>query len=176
MPYIKILYSNLKVCTSEDKYNIEYGLGIKVINEYGASELGILAFSDREDRLSLSKEELYFEIVNDDGQKLPFGEEGKIIVTSLFNKAIPMIRYEIGDIGIIEKKGCNLYLKTLSGRTNDMAILPSGRVAAGLTFYYIAKSILEKSNMIKEFIIKQTKLNTFLFEIVGKRNLTKKKN
>ena len=42
-PTLKYCIVTSEVCTSEDKYNIEYGLGIKVINEYGASELGIFS-------------------------------------------------------------------------------------------------------------------------------------
>ena len=47
------------------------------------------------------------------------------------------------------------------GRTNDIAILPSGKKAAGLTFYYITKSIIEDDGNVKEFIIKQIKIDTF---------------
>jgi phenylacetate-CoA ligase len=35
---------------------------------------------------------------------LPYGQEGRIVVTSLFNKAHPFIRYDIGDIGILGEK------------------------------------------------------------------------
>lgn len=36
-------------------------------------------------------------ILNDDNEVLPYGSEGRIVVTSLYNKAFPMIRYDIGD-------------------------------------------------------------------------------
>jgi phenylacetate-CoA ligase len=49
-------------------------------------------------------------------------------------------------------------LKKLIGRTNDIAILPSGKKSPGLTFYYVTKSIIEDDGNVKEFVIKQTKL------------------
>ena len=60
-----------------------------------------MAFTDVKDRWVLSKEDLFFEVVDMKGDKVSYGQEGRILVTSLFNKAFPVIRYEIGDIGII---------------------------------------------------------------------------
>jgi phenylacetate-CoA ligase len=72
-------------------------------------------------------------------------------------------------MGIIEKKGNKIILKELSGRVNDMIYLPSGKVAAGLTFYYISRSILESLGIIKEFVIRQTTVDTFVFDVVMDR-------
>ena len=58
-------------------------------------------------------------------------------------------------------------LKELIGRTNDVAVLPSGKKAAGLTFYYVTKSIIEDDGNVKEFIIKQTALDQFEIEYVS---------
>ena len=66
----------------------------------------------------------------------------------------------------------NVYLKGLKGRTNDTIILPSGKKSAGLTFYYISRSILEKSGVLKEFIIRQEALDSFVFDVVTDRDLT----
>jgi phenylacetate-CoA ligase len=41
---------------------------------------------------------LFVEILDDKGAVLPM-EKGRIVITSLFNKAHPFIRYDIGDIG-----------------------------------------------------------------------------
>ena len=64
-------------------------------------------------------------------------------------------------------------LKLLIGRTNDVAILPSGKKSPGLTFYYVTKSIIEDDGNVKEFIIKQTKIDTFEIDYVSENELTK---
>lgn len=160
----------LKACivTSEmlfdaDKVLMETQFGIPVINEYGASELDLIAFQNPENEWQVNSESLYVEILDTDNAVLPLGEEGRIVITSLYNQAHPFIRYDIGDIGILSESSTakKPILKKLIGRTNDIAILPSGKKAAGLTFYYISKSIIEDNGQVKEFIIQQIKPDTF---------------
>ncbi len=57
-------------------------------------------------------------------------------------------------------------LATLNGRLNDTAYLPSGKTVPGFTLYYVSKQILEESGVLKEYTIRQTSINTFLFEVV----------
>ena len=113
-------------------------------------------------------------LLDDNNNPLPNGEEGRIVITSLYNKAHPFIRYDIGDIGIISEESTirKPILKQLIGRTNDIAILPSGKKAAGLTFYYITKSIIEDDGNVKEFIIEQEKKDTFIIKYVSGQPLT----
>ena len=91
---------------------------------------------------------------------------------------MPFIRYNIGDIGSIRDKnklnGKYKILDNLLGRENDMILLPSGKKSPGLTFYYISRSILESSGSLKEFIIRQTSKNTFIFDIVSDNDLSNK--
>jgi phenylacetate-CoA ligase len=149
-----------------DKNLLEQQFGVPVINEYGASELDLIAFQNRNNNWQLNSETLYIEILDEHDQILPYEEEGRIIITSLYNKAHPFIRYDIGDVGILSKTSTLIkpVLKTLIGRTNDIAVLPSGKKAAGLTFYYITKSIIEDGGTIKEFIIEQ--LEKHLFKVI----------
>lgn len=146
-----------------DKNLMEIQFGVPVINEYGASELDLIAFQNPQDEWQLNCETLYVEILDKHGNILPYGKEGRVVITSLYNKAHPFIRYDIGDIGIISKESTvkKPVLKKLVGRTNDTAVLPSGKKAAGLTFYYITKSIIEDDGNVKEFIVEQLSLNTF---------------
>lgn len=159
---------NACIVTSEmlfdnDKKLLENHLGVAVINEYGASELDLIAFQNKSDEWQVNSETLFVEILDQDHKPLPYGEEGRIVITSLYNKAHPFIRYDIGDVGILSKLSTpqKPILKKLVGRTNDIAFLPSGKKAAGLTFYYITKTLIEDDGNVKEFIIEQLKLNTF---------------
>jgi phenylacetate-CoA ligase len=116
------------------------------------------------------------EILDEDDQVLPYGQEGRIVVTSLYNKAHPMIRYEVGDIGILDGKSTlqNPILKKLIGRTNDVAILPSGKKSPGMTFYSITKKLFEDDGNVKEFVITQTKPDTFEIDYTSDVELTTK--
>jgi phenylacetate-CoA ligase len=171
----------LKACvvTSEmlfdtDKKLMEQQFGIPIINEYGASELDLIAFQNTSNDWQINSETLYVEILDANDNCLPNEEEGRIVITSLYNKAHPFIRYDIGDVGILSKTSTlrKPILKTLIGRTNDIAILPSGKKAAGLTFYYITKRIIEDDGNVKEFIIEQLEKPLFKISYVSEEQLS----
>ena len=67
-----------------------------------------------------------------DGRNIDEGAQGDIVVTSLFNYTMPLIRYNIGDIGTFTKEKCSCgrglpLVKSIEGRKDDFLILPSGR-------------------------------------------------
>lgn len=178
---LKEICPTLKVCivTSEmlfekDKIVMEKQFGIPVVNEYGASELDLIAFENPKGEWQVNAETLFVEILDDANQPVPNGKEGRIVITSLYNKAHPFIRYDIGDIGILDSESSfkKPILKQLIGRTNDIAILPSGKKSPGLTFYYVTKSIIEDDGNVKEFIVKQTKIDSFVIEYVSEKELS----
>lgn len=168
-PSLKACFVTSEMLFESDKKLLEKQFNVPIINEYGASELDLIAFENLRGEWQVNSETLFVEILDENNQILPYGKEGRIVITSLFNKAHPFIRYDIGDIGILDEKSTpqKPILKKLVGRTNDIAVLPSGKKAPGLTFYYVTKSIIEDDGNVKEFTIKQTQLNTFEIEYVS---------
>jgi len=158
----EMLYDN-------DKTLMESTFGVPVYNEYGASELDLIAFENPKGEFVINSETLFVEILDDNNQPVAHGMPGRIIITSLYNKAHPMMRYDIGDQGVISKKSTlkQPILEKLVGRTNDVAILPSGKQVPGLTFYYVTKSVIEDDGNVKEFIIEQTAVDHFKITYVS---------
>lgn len=178
---LKEVCPSLEACvvTSEmlfdnDKELLNKAFGVKIINEYGASELDLIAFEDEENNWILNTETLFVEVLDEENKILEDGKIGNIVITSLYNKAHPFIRYKIGDKGAIKKiSSRKTILQNLEGRSEDLVKLPSGKVAPGLTFYYITKSIMEDSATIKEIKIIQTKIDTFKVNYVSGNKLDK---
>lgn len=171
-PTLRACIVTSETCTPEDRDILQEGFGVPVINEYGASETDVMAFDRPDGQWGICAANVFLEVVDDAGRSLPDGQEGRILVTALHNKAMPIIRYDGGDLGVLGRDQQGLpVLRQLSGRVNDMAVLPSGRKAAGLTFYYISRSLLERGGFLREFIIRQTALDTFVFQIVSDREL-----
>ena len=172
-PTLKVCVVTSEMLFDEDKILLEKQFGVPVVNEYGASELDLIAFQNPDGEWQVNSETLFVEILDDNNIVLPYGAAGRIVITSLFNKAHPFIRYDIGDIGILDRKSTSKkpILQQLIGRTNDIALLPSGKKSPGLTFYYVTKSIIEDDGNVKEFVIKQTKIDTFEIEYVSKSEL-----
>ena len=172
-PTLKVCIVTSEMLFEEDKILLEKQFGVPIVNEYGASELDLIAFENPLGEWQVNSETLFIEILDPENNVLPYGKEGRIVITSLFNKAHPFIRYDIGDIGILDTKSSpkKPILKKLVGRTNDVAVLPSGKKSPGLTFYYVTKSIIEDDGNVKEFVIKQTKVDTFEIEYISETEL-----
>ena len=172
-PSLKKVFTTSEVCDDLDKKILEKGFGVPTVNEYGAAELDLIGFEDQNGDWLVNYETLFVEILDDNNLPVNDGQEGKVVVTSLYNKAMPFVRYELGDRAILkkEKKGLYQVLESVKGRTNDIAILPSGKKVPGLTFYYISKKLLEDGGFMKEFVIRQKKPNHFHYDYVAKRKI-----
>lgn len=173
-PSLKVSIVTSEMLFKDDKILMETQFGVPVVNEYGASELDLIAFQNTNDEWQINSETLYVEVLDENDNILPHGEEGRIVITSFYNKSHPFIRYDIGDIGCLSEESSNRkpILKHLTGRTNDIAVLPSGKKAAGLTFYYITKSVIENDGNVSEFIIEQLTLNHFKIRFVSREELS----
>ncbi|WP_433834552.1 phenylacetate--CoA ligase family protein [Flavobacterium anhuiense] len=173
-PSLKVCVVTSEMLFEEDKILLEKQLGIPIVNEYGASEVGIIAFENPDGEWLVNSETLFVEIVDQNNLPVPNGVVGRILVTSLDNKAHPFIRYEVGDYGILDEKSTakKPILKKLIGRTNDVAVLPSGKKSPGMTFYSITKKLFDDEGNVKEFKIIQTQLDVFEIEYTSEHELT----
>ncbi|RED48925.1 phenylacetate--CoA ligase family protein [Seonamhaeicola aphaedonensis] len=174
-PSLKVCMVTSEMLFDEDRLLMEKQFGVPIINEYGASELDLIAFENQSNEWIVNSETLFVEILDKNNDILPLGEEGRLVITSLYNKSQPFIRYDIGDTGVLSKASTikKPILEKLIGRTNDIAMLPGGKKAPGLTFYYVTKSIIEEATHVKEFIIEQHKKDTFKVLYVSPENLSK---
>ncbi len=173
-PSLKVCICTSENCTSEDKEIIEKAFGIRAVNEYGTSEVDLIAFEDLDGVWRLSNENIFIEVLDEQGNAITDKGEGRIILTSLHNKAMPFIRYEIGDRAYVEIINGDIMIKRLLGGVNDIVLLPSGKKSSGISFYFITRKILEKSGDLKEFIIKQVAMDKFVFEVVSEKEVSEK--
>jgi len=173
-PSVKICITTSEMLFPADRALLEEQFEVPVYNEYGASEFGIIAIENTKRQFILNDKTIYIEIVDKYGNLLPDGEVGRIIVTSIYNKAHPFIRYDLGDFGAISKDNANgqKVLSKLAGRTNEFALLRNGKRVPAFTFYYIAKSVSYQIESIKELKVIQYQNNSFRLEYTGVRALT----
>ena len=66
---------------------VKKAFGLKIINEYGSTESGIIAFECPEGSMHIVMENVIVE-----------EEKGEILVTNLLSESFPIIRYKLGDI------------------------------------------------------------------------------
>jgi phenylacetate-CoA ligase len=115
--------------------------GARVASFYGARECGWIAAECAEGRSHVNTAGVHVEVV-----------EGEILVTDLVNRAMPLVRYRIGDRGALDPAPCPCgdarpVLRCVEGRTVDVFRLPSGRRIPGslvdLRAYHVGQGILD---------------------------------
>lgn len=105
--------------------NIESTFKAPVFNRYGSREVGDIACEcNHHMGLHISPLTHYIEILREDGTHTEEDETGEIIITSLTNFSMPLIRYRIGDMGSWSKEKCDCgrnwpTVKEIAGRTSD---------------------------------------------------------
>lgn len=107
-----------------------------------------------------------------DGENVAAGERGEIVYTCLYNFAMPLIRYEVGDIGVPDDELCSCgrglpLMKTVEGRCDDFIILPSGKMISPI----ILALVMKHSHGILEYQIIQNAVDHISVSIVVVENL-----
>ena len=150
---LKCVIPTSEICTELHREILQKAFGVPVYIEYGAAELDVIAMENAEGEFLVNNQTLLVEIIDEKGELVSPGETGRVIVTSLFNKAMPFIRYELGDQATLSKDSGDIQkLKSVDGRINDTIKLPSGKISPGLTIYYVVKVLFEGNLNIQEFV------------------------
>jgi len=147
----------------EQLYDHQRGLLEKVFecetyDRYGSWEVHNIASECPEHMgLHIAVENIVLEVVDDADLPVTVRREGRILLTNLQNYAMPLIRYDIGDLGVISDKVCFCgrglpLLSKLSGRTTDVILTRSGRLIPGiaLPFRFLARLGVEQFQMLQE--------------------------
>lgn len=124
MFHIKSFVSGSEVLSMEMKKLIKNTIGCMVIDRYSNEENGFLAQSaDMSDEFKVNTASFLIEVLKQDSDEpAEIGEVGRIVVTDLYSFAVPLIRYDTGDLAIKadERKCWTTVLKTIQGRKVDV--------------------------------------------------------
>jgi phenylacetate-CoA ligase len=105
--------STSEYLSSEMKEEVEDIFKCKVYDRYGCREVGNIAHEcEYCDGLHINWQIIYVEIINKGAYPWLGQEFGDIVITSLENKGMPLIRYIVGDIGKIENDLCKCKMQS----------------------------------------------------------------
>lgn len=124
---------------------IERAFGAKIFETYGSREFMLIgAECEQHAGLHISEENLILEVVDDEGNPVPDGIGGHLLITDLHNFAMPFMRYRIGDEVILNSAQCTCgrSLKKISkvlGRSLDSFVTRDGKKIPGELFPHLLK-------------------------------------
>lgn len=165
---MKKIFVTAESIYDNQKTLIEEVFQCSVISEYGAAEMGILSFEcEKGSKHIIDENVLLEELEIDEHNNLK-----KIIVTEFFNYAMPLLRYDSGDLtsGISNEiclcgRGHNL-LSDVVGRQYDLIKLKNGRVIHGEMINYLVKGVILKyfpSGCVHQFL--QESHSSFILQL-----------
>jgi phenylacetate-CoA ligase len=143
---IKVAFVTSERLYDEQRQQISRTFGCPVANGYGGRDAGFIAHECPQGGMHITAEDIIVEIVGAQGNALPSGEAGEIVVTHLATRDFPFIRYRTGDIGVLDSKSCTCgrglpLLKEIQGRSTDFLVAQNGIVMHGLALIYILRDL-----------------------------------
>jgi phenylacetate-CoA ligase len=137
----RAVYSAAEMLRPFMREAIQEAFGCKVFDFYGSREVGPMAGECPMGRMHIFQFNNYIEVVDKDNQPVQPGMEGRVLVTTLHNFAMPLIRYDIGDTAVLgEDCKCGSQMPTLgkiTGRTTDHFITSDGTLVNGEYFTHL---------------------------------------
>ncbi|MCK7527892.1 MAG: hypothetical protein MZV64_64960 [Ignavibacteriales bacterium] len=150
------------------KEAMEKAFKAPVYNQYGCSEIPCVAHECKKGNMHLNSDEIIVEF-----EDIPENPDiKKMICTLLYLKAMPFIRYDVGDIAIPSEKQCDCGLpypviELKIGRISDNLISASGKLVSGVTIaWYIVDALKE----VRKYQVIQNKLSDITVKLVSDKN------
>ena len=110
-----------------------------VTNRYGCEEVGLIACEcDMHQGLHINADAVFVEVIRPDHTAAEPNETGMIVISDLTNRAMPIIRYKIGDMGQLTDRVCTCgrglpLVEKIEGRIADFIVTPSGKLVSGIS-------------------------------------------
>jgi len=148
---VNVIFSSSEVLGDALRDRLMEFFSAKVCDIYGSTEFKEVAAQCQYGSYHLNFESTWIEIgnVNEQG-------EGDILLTSLVNRAMPLIRYKVGDRGKLGQGDCKCgrnssWIERVTGREVDMLELPDGRRLSP----YLLTAIIETDAALRRYQIVQ---------------------
>lgn len=143
---IRVVFVTSERLYEDQRQLIESVFGCKVANGYGGRDSGFIAHECPQGGMHITAEDIIVEIIGPDGEALPAGKAGEVVVTHLATRDFPFIRYKTGDVAVLDDSACPCgrglpLLREIQGRTTDFITAADGSVMHGLALIYVLRDI-----------------------------------
>lgn len=163
------IISSSMMLLAHERTVIEDVFKVRVTDRYGCEEVSLIASEcECHKGMHLNIEHLFIEFIKDDGSPSEPGEPGKIVVTDLCNQAMPLIRYQVEDIGVPTERKCDCgrglpLMEGVVGRVADFLRRRDGSQIAGIS---LIENTLTKYPGLDQMQIVQNDFEDFYIRLV----------
>jgi len=164
----KGVFATAEVLFDYQRELIEDVFNCKVFDQYGLNDGGISAYEcEKHKGLHVDMIRSITEVADEEGTQSEAGKEGHILATSLHNYAMPFLRYDTGDLGILSGERCvcgreTPVLEKIIGRVSDYIYTPDRTKIHGEFFSHI----FWEFSWVKQFQIIQNEVDEVVVKIV----------
>jgi phenylacetate-CoA ligase len=165
-PWLRVAVLTGDEVLPEYRREIAGVFGCRVVSEYGSREVGLIGYECARGRMHVLSPHVHVEIVRG-GRRVAAGETGSIVCTNLNSRAQPLIRYALGDFGMLSTETCDCglplpVLEIEEARVTGFVALSGGRLCHGHLMAYLVRS----DPRVVEFKVHQRALDTFEVHMV----------
>jgi phenylacetate-CoA ligase len=178
----RIVIGGAELIEESERRYVERIFDAPFYDEYACVELERLAWQCEErTEYHIDADSVVLQFVDEESEETSPGETGEIVCTSLFNYAMPFVRYGPGDMGkASENTECLCgrsfpLMKVVEGRKDSLVSLPDGRVLSPLVFGWAMEFYAFYSN-IDQYRIVQMRgdLLRFLIKVKESNRVSEK--
>jgi len=146
-------------------------LGVEIADNYGATE-GFIAWQCPQGSYHINAEHVLVELVDEDGRHVAPGEMGRVLITTLENYLMPLVRYDLTDYALAAEGSCRCgrtlpLLGRIVGRKRGLFRAADGRVY----FPYLLIDTLRLTPRIKQYQLVQVAPEAFRVRYVAETAL-----
>lgn len=178
----KAVITTAETLLSQQRELLEDVFDCPVFDQYGCAEMALFVSQCEHGEYHLHPEHGFLEVLNREGEPVAPDEEGRAVCTSFINMAMPLIRYDLGDLVVMSEKQCHCgrpfpVIQQIVGRVDDVLIAPDGRplgrlspVFKGLPGVYESQ-IIQKDiktleiKMVTDDFFTEDSMRAFLYEV-----------
>lgn len=127
----EVVISHGEYMAPEQRDYLERILGCPVFDQYGAQEFNRMGWDcGRHIGMHEDSDSVHLEVLDGDAPA-PVDTAGEVVVTGLANDLMPLVRYRIGDAGMLLSRSCECgralpLFQLTEGRLDDVLVLPDG--------------------------------------------------
>jgi phenylacetate-CoA ligase len=171
LPSLRRVFTGGEVLEDSVRSQTRGILGVEIADNYGTTE-AFVGWQCLVGSYHVNSEHALVEIVDEHGRPVSSGKAGRVVITTLENRLMPLIRYDLGDYAILidELCACGRTLPRIGnilGRTINLFRLPNGQLFSPWRLVGLIKAGAD----VRQVQIIQQALDRYLVRFVGASTL-----